>query len=228
MMVKKKRWIVVVVIVVLGALLFGGIGMVIKKTVKEETHQLDKIQSLHIVANMAEISISLTDGDALKIIQYSQKKVDATFQYDAAIENGILTIMDKSQKVPYSFGVEGSPGISYEIQLPMSYSGSVKIILNQGNIIMNSGQGVFNLADINIENTGVGNINIGTLAVTGNSQISTGRGNINLTLNENSDYKVNTKANSGNVTVADVFSNGMCEITVTSEQGNITVEASSK
>lgn len=224
MKVKKGKWIIVLAIAIVGVILLGGINMVIKKTIKDESYPINDIQSINIRANMADINISLTTGDEIKIIQYSQKKVDETFQYDFVLEGSELTIIDKSQNVPYLFGIQGSPGISYQIELPLVYAGSLNISLNQGDVVMDAEDKVFALGSIQIENTGMGNINIAPLVIRGNSRISTERGNINLTLGKDADCRVNAQTQSGNATIDDAFSDGLYELVIVSKQGNISVE----
>lgn len=75
--------------------------MIFKKTVKDESYSLSKIQSIHLQANIADINLSLTAEDKLKIVQYAQKKVDVSFQYDTVVDEEVFTVIDKSKQVSY-------------------------------------------------------------------------------------------------------------------------------
>lgn len=134
-----------------------------------------------------------------------------------------MLIKDKSEPVPYLPGIKGSPGISYDIQLPSSYDGSISISINQGDILLNAEGKIFNLSNIDVKNREEGNITISAVNITAESRISTGSGNVDISLSKNSDCQVSVSSGNGNVSVDDSYSSGLYKMSITNHNGNISV-----
>lgn len=218
---RKAVWFFVSLILVIVAAAFsigGGFGM--KQTVKEENRSLDGISEISVCANIADVRFILTDDQKLTVTQYSMRKVSGDQLFVMTAENGVLTLADHSKPMEYLFGLKMGPGISYTIHLPSSYSGKLKVVLNDGNIWFDGAGRTFTFGNLNVRDAH-GNITISKLKIAGDSEVKTGDGNINIIMPSDADCSVLATAKSGNVTASDF--KGKFRLSVASERGNVTV-----
>lgn len=209
-------------IVALCIIILIGVLTMMKITVKQEQFNVQEVKSIALKADNADVNVSLTDDTDIIITQFSVMKVDETFAYDITVDNYNLAIADNAKEVSWLFGIKGSAGISYNLQIPKTYAQSLNININTGNVEY-SGQDshTFNSFNINIEVRG--NINMGSLGLVGNSQFFTNTGDIDIALNNQTFCIVTGEAISGDMAIDDKFSTGEFTLTVKSNKGNITV-----
>ena len=192
-----------------------------KKMVKEEMFASQDIDAILLDGNIADITITQSRTNDLKIKQYSMKKIEKSMEYQSEISNGALNIKDNSDQVDWFMGIKGSAGISYKIQIPIDKTIGLKINLNKGNIQL--ADGTFSSVDIAINKSG--NIELDNTALKNNSEIYTCAGNIDIKFSSDSEnFEVNAIVTSGNRNIDKRYSKGDYLLKVRSDKGNITVK----
>lgn len=219
-MSKKKMCVVILLLLCVLFFLIGGLFMH-KKMVKEEMFASQDIDAILLDGNIADITITQSRTNDLKIKQYSMKKIEKSMEYQSEISNGALNIKDNSDQVDWFMGIKGSAGISYEIQIPIDKTIGLKINLNKGNIQL--ADGTFSSVDIVINKSG--NIELDNTALKNNSEIYTCAGNIDIKFSSDSEnFEVNAIVTSGNRYIDKRYSKGDYLLKVRSDKGNITVK----
>ncbi|MEG0382606.1 MAG: DUF4097 family beta strand repeat-containing protein [Christensenella sp.] len=215
--------------IVIGALaafiifvLIGGFAMM-KKVVKQDSFDLQGINTITLRANAADVNIQLTDEDKMTVTQYSKKKTDEDFSFITKTDNSALTIADNGKEVSLLFGIKGTAGISYELKIPKTYEQNICIRLNCGNTEY-SGTSNHKFKAVDVAVAKRGDIKLASLSLLENSSIFTGGGNVDVHLVPGADLTVIGQSLSGNVTIAEQFKNGKPTLTIKSNQGNITVK----
>ncbi len=191
-----------------------------KQTVKQESCSLDGVGQISICANIADVQFILTDDQKLTVTQYSMRKVSGDQLFEMTAENGALMLADRSKPIEYLFGMKMGSGISYTMQVPSSYSGKFKVVLNDGNISFDGAGRTFTFGNLNVRDAH-GNITITKLKIAGNSEVKAGDGNINIVMPSDADCGVSPSAKSGNVAASDF--KGKFRLLVASERGNVSV-----
>lgn len=218
----KNRKFIILLIALCIIILIGGLSM-IKKTVKQERFDIQGVKLISLNADNANVKVTLVDDTDIKITQYSVKKVDETFACDITVDDSGLTITDNAKEVSWLFGIMGSAGISYELQIPKSYVQSLDININTGDVEY-SGQDGHAFGGFNVNIGDRGNINMDTLGLVENSQMYTKAGNIDIALSNQMSCMVSGEAVSGDMKIDDKFSTGELTLTVKCNEGNVTVK----
>lgn len=219
-MSKKKKCVIILLLLCVLFFLIGGLFMH-KKMVKEEMFTSQDIDAILLDGNIADITITQSRMNDLKIKQYSMKKIEKSMEYQSEISNGALNIKDHSDQVAWFMGIKGSAGISYEIQIPIDKTVELKINLNKGNIQL--ADGTFSSVDIVINKSG--NIELDNTVLKNNSEIYTCAGNIDIKFSFDSEnFEVNAIVTSGNRNIDKSYSKGDYLLKVRSDKGNITVK----
>lgn len=219
-MSKKKICVFILLLLCIFSLLIGGWFMH-KKLVKEEVFASQEIDAILLDGNIADIIITQSKTNDIKITQYSMRKIERAMEYHSEISNGVLDIKDNSGQVDWFMGIQGGAGISFEIQVPVDKTVELKIDLNKGNL---------QIADLTFSSVVIainksGNIDFNDIILKNNSEIYTCEGNIDIKFSSDSDnFEVNAIATSGNRNIDKRYSKGDYLLKVRSDKGNITVK----
>jgi hypothetical protein len=200
--------------IIIVILIIGGLLLMIKRVLKEETVDLKDISRITINNSRADVFIYTSNNDKLKITQYSRSKIEEEKKFNISVSNGDLLISNDYDSV--------MAGISYEIYIPISYKGSLDICTGKGNIEYKGENSlVFNSFNTKISERG--DIIISNLGISSNSDLYTKIGNIDLSISNNDNCKVIGKSDSGDVNVDPKYNNGNVEVNVETSRGNIKV-----
>ena len=98
--------------IIIVILIIGGLLLMIKRVLKEETVDLKDISRITINNSRADVFIYTSNNDKLKITQYSRSKIEEEKKFNISVSNGNLLISNDYDSV--------MAGISYEIYIPIS------------------------------------------------------------------------------------------------------------
>lgn len=202
--------------------LIGGLFMM-KKIVKQDSIDISNIENIILNVNDADVRITITDDNELKITQYSIKKVDDSFAFTEKFDGSNLVINDNSKKVTWLLGLQGAGGISYELQIPKNYVQALSVNIENGNIDY-KGQSDYFLQSFNANVKGSGDITMSSLGLLSDSSIITNAGNIDISILPQISCQVKGSANAGNMNIREEFRDGDINLTVTTNKGNLVVK----
>ncbi len=132
----------IIVIMLINVLIFaakngfqwGDIERIPENIRKEEKIELNEIDTIKLNFKTSDIKVMITDEPELKIIQYSNKKLEEKELFYTSKNNKEITVKETKQDFKFTFNIFNMYRMAYDIYIPKNYEGNIFIESVSGDI----------------------------------------------------------------------------------------------